>query len=60
MVNSFPENLHPMAQFSAAVTAMHSESKFAKGYAEGMPKTKYWEVRGGVAGGVRVNILRAC
>ncbi len=45
MVNSFPSNLHPMAQFSAAITAMHSESKFAKGYSEGIHKTKYWEVR---------------
>ena len=47
MVNSFPDKLHPMAQFSAAITAMQSESKFARGYAEGMPKTKYWEVREG-------------
>lgn len=44
MVNSFPSKLHPMAQFSSAITAMQSESKFAKGYAEGVPKTKYWEI----------------
>ena len=43
MVNSFPSKLHPMAQFSAAITAMQSESKFAQGYADGIPKTKYWE-----------------
>ncbi|XP_064401146.1 probable citrate synthase, mitochondrial [Halichondria panicea] len=43
MVNNFPTSLHPMAQFSAAVTAMHSESKFAKAYADGTHKTKYWE-----------------
>ena len=44
IVNSFPSKLHPMAQFSAAITAMHSESKFAKGYSEGINKTEYWEV----------------
>lgn len=43
MVNNFPTTLHPMAQFSAAITAMHAESKFAKAYADGTPKTKYWE-----------------
>lgn len=26
-----------------AVTAMHSESKFAKAYADGVRKTEYWE-----------------
>ena len=45
MVNNFPSNLHPMSQFSAGITAMQSESKFAKAYNEGVPKTKYWEVR---------------
>ena len=32
-----------MSQLSAAVTALQSESKFAKAYAEGVHKTKYWE-----------------
>ena len=45
MVNNFPSNLHPMSQFSAGITAMQSESKFAKAYNEGVAKTKYWEVR---------------
>lgn len=45
MLNNFPSNLHPMAQFSAAITALNSESKFAKGYSDGVHKTKYWEVR---------------
>ena len=36
-----------MSQFSAAVTALQSESKFAKAYADGVPKTQYWEVREG-------------
>uniref|UniRef100_A0A0B7AXT4 Citrate synthase n=1 Tax=Arion vulgaris TaxID=1028688 RepID=A0A0B7AXT4_9EUPU len=44
MLNNFPDTLHPMSQFSAAVTAMNSESKFAKAYAEGVHKSKYWEL----------------
>lgn len=43
MLNNFPSHLHPMAQFSAAIAAMNSESKFAKAYADGVHKTKYWE-----------------
>ena len=45
MVNNFPASLHPMTQFSAGITAMQAESKFAKAYSEGIPKTQYWEVR---------------
>lgn len=43
MLNNFPETLHPMSQFSAAITAMNSESKFAKAYAAGVKKSEYWE-----------------
>jgi len=43
MLNNFPSTLHPMAQFSAAITALNSESKFAKAYSEGVHKSKYWE-----------------
>ena len=32
-----------MSQFSSAVCAMQSESKFAKAYAKGLPKNEYWE-----------------
>ncbi|XP_059176581.1 probable citrate synthase 2, mitochondrial [Physella acuta] len=44
MLNNFPSSLHPMSQFSCAVTAMNTESKFAKAYAEGVHKSKYWEL----------------
>lgn len=44
MLNNFPSNLHPMSQFSAAITALNSESKFAKAYHSGVKKTQYWEV----------------
>lgn len=30
MLANFPSNLHPMAQFVAAIAALSSESKFAK------------------------------
>ncbi|KAB7500911.1 putative citrate synthase 2, mitochondrial [Armadillidium nasatum] len=43
MLNNFPSHLHPMAQFSAAITALNSESNFAKAYSEGVKKTTYWE-----------------
>lgn len=44
MLNNFPETMHPMSQFSAAITAMNTESQFAKAYAQGVHKAKYWEV----------------
>jgi len=43
MLNNFPHHLHPMSQLSAACNALQSESKFAKAYAEGVHKSKYWE-----------------
>lgn len=44
MLDNFPTNLHPMSQFSAAITALNSESGFARAYSEGVHKSKYWEV----------------
>jgi citrate synthase len=38
-----PHNLHPMAQFSAAIAACNTESKFKQAYADGVNKAKYWE-----------------
>ncbi|KAG1649764.1 Citrate synthase, mitochondrial [Nymphon striatum] len=43
MLNNFPSNMHPMSQFSAAVTALNTESQFAKAYADGVHKASYWE-----------------
>lgn len=45
MLNNFPAQLHPMSQFSAAITALNLGSKFAKAYSDNAPKSKYWEVR---------------
>ncbi|KOB75953.1 Citrate synthase [Operophtera brumata] len=44
MLNNMPSKLHPMSQFSAAVTALNSESKFVQAYTEGVHKSKYWEL----------------
>ena len=38
-----PPTLHPMSQLVAAAASLQSESHFAKAYAKGMPKAKYWE-----------------
>ncbi|XP_033639372.1 citrate synthase, mitochondrial-like [Asterias rubens] len=43
MLNNFPSSLHPMSQFSAAITAMNSDSKFAQAYTDGVNKASYWE-----------------
>lgn len=44
MLNNFPQNMHPMSQFSAAILACQTESKFLKAYSEGVPKAMLWEV----------------
>jgi len=43
LLNNLPSNVHPMAQFAAAIAALNSESKFAKAYENGVHKSKYWE-----------------
>jgi len=43
MLNNLPKDVHPMSQFSAAVTLMNSQSKFAKAYNDGVHKSTYWE-----------------
>jgi hypothetical protein len=37
-----PPTLHPMSQFSLAVTALNHDSAFAKAYQEGISKKDYW------------------
>ncbi len=43
LIDRCPSDMHPMAQFSMAVTALEHQSAFAKAYARGMKKTEYWE-----------------
>ena len=42
LIDRCPSNLHPMAQFVIAVTALESESSFAQAYAKGINKREYW------------------
>lgn len=42
VIDSFPKNMHPMSQLSAAVLALQTESVFARKYSEGMNKKDYW------------------
>ncbi|KAL9624715.1 MAG: hypothetical protein Q9160_001069 [Pyrenula sp. 1 TL-2023] len=43
MLKAFEKNVHPMTQLACAVAALNTESAFAKAYAEGIPKSAYWE-----------------
>ncbi|XP_067931312.1 probable citrate synthase 2, mitochondrial [Watersipora subatra] len=43
MLNNLPHTVHPMAQLSAAVNLLSSESLFSKAYADGVKKTEYWQ-----------------
>lgn len=43
MIRAFPKSMHPMTQFSTALNACQTESKFAAAYAAGVPKGEYWE-----------------
>ena len=43
VINSLPVSMHPMTQFSIAVALLSHTSAFAKAYAQGLPKSEYWE-----------------
>ena len=43
MLKALPKTVHPMTQFSMGVLSMQSDSKFAKAYADGANKARYWE-----------------
>jgi len=42
-IEALPVETHPMTQFSIAVMALQTESKFAKAYGEGISKKVYWD-----------------
>ena len=42
VIEAFPVSAHPMTQFTAAIIALQTESKFAKAYNEGISKKEYW------------------
>jgi citrate synthase len=41
LLNSLPKDMHPMTQFTIGLNACQTESKFAKAYQDGVPKTDY-------------------
>lgn len=43
VLNALPKETHPMTQISMAVLAMQKNSKFLKGYNEGIKKDVYWD-----------------
>jgi citrate synthase len=43
IIDALPLDMHPMAQFVTAVSAMQSSSTFAARYAQGMSKADYWD-----------------
>ncbi|KZO96746.1 citrate synthase [Calocera viscosa TUFC12733] len=42
LIDRCPPTLHPMSQFSLAVTALNHDSAFAKAYQNGISKSEYW------------------
>jgi len=43
LIYKMPTDMHPMTQFSIAINACQTDSTFAKAYADGVHKNKYWE-----------------
>jgi citrate synthase len=42
MIRAFPKDMHSMTQFSSAILALQTDSKFARAYQEGAKKSDYW------------------
>ncbi|CAG8511793.1 3352_t:CDS:2 [Ambispora gerdemannii] len=42
LIDRCPNTLHPMSQFSLAVTALQHDSNFVKAYQSGANKSEYW------------------
>lgn len=43
LIRSFPKDMHPMTQFSSAILAMQTDSKFAAAYQSGVRKDEFWK-----------------
>lgn len=43
LIDSLPQTLHPMTQFSMSVAALNHDSAFQAAYERGINKTEYWE-----------------
>ena len=42
-IDALPHSTHPMTQFSIGITALQTESLFAKAYKNGVSKKEYWD-----------------
>ena len=42
-IDALPQSTHPMTQFVVGITALQTESLFAKAYKEGVSKKEYWD-----------------
>ena len=43
VLDALPAKAHPMTQFTCAIMAIQTESKFAAAYLSGMHKSEYWD-----------------
>ena len=43
VLDAMPAESHPMTMFNTAILVLQKESEFARRYAEGMPKSEYWD-----------------
>lgn len=43
VLDTLPKDTHPMSQFTIAINALQTESKFARRYDEGLSKTEHWD-----------------
>lgn len=43
VLDTVPKDTHPMSQFTIAINALQTESKFARRYNEGLSKTEHWD-----------------
>jgi citrate synthase len=43
LLKNLPTDMHPMTQFSTAITALNTESHFVKAYSSGVKKAQYWD-----------------
>jgi len=43
LIDHYPKHMHPMCQFSSAVLALQTESKFAQAYHKGVHKSTFWQ-----------------
>ncbi|MDQ1267308.1 MAG: citrate synthase [Bacteroidota bacterium] len=43
VLDNMPADSHPMTMFNTAILVMQHDSEYARRYAEGMPKSEYWD-----------------